>query len=145
MFDATIKKTLQRFQFYIMNCTKESYDTASNMSSIYNGLQAKVVAKNPLAHNVPCYGHSLNLVGEHAASGCSESADSFYMLQQLYNFLSTIPDRRAIMIGALNEGGGGGRVIKSLSITKWSRRDDATKALLESYSEILKALETFRE
>ena len=47
------------------------------------------------------------------------------------------------MIGALNEGGGGGRVIKSLSITRWSRRDDATKALLESYSEILKALETF--
>ena len=34
-------------------------------------------------------------------------------------------------------------MLKSRSITKWSRQDDATKALLESYSEILKALETF--
>ena len=37
----------------------------------------------------------------------------------------------------------GGRVVKSLSITRWSRHDDACGALLESYSEILEALEKF--
>ena len=37
----------------------------------------------------------------------------------------------------------GGQVVKSLSITKWSRRDDACGALQESYSEILEALEKF--
>ena len=44
MFDATIN-TLQEFEFNIMNCREQSYDTASNMSGIYNGLQAKISAK----------------------------------------------------------------------------------------------------
>ena len=83
MFDVTIT-TLENFEMDIMNCWGQSYDTASNMSGTYNGLQAKIVAKNPLVHYVPCSRHSFNLVGEHAVSCCSESSEFFYTLQFIF-------------------------------------------------------------
>ena len=48
------------------------------MSGRYNGLQAKVAAKNNLAAWIPCAGHSLNLVVK-AAAGCCTAAVSLVL------------------------------------------------------------------
>ena len=44
----------------IQHCRGQSYDNAPVTSGRYNGLQAKVAAKNNLAAWIPCAGHSLN-------------------------------------------------------------------------------------
>ena len=46
----------------IQHCRGQTYDNASAMSGRYNGLQAKVAAKNNLAAWIPCASHSPNLV-----------------------------------------------------------------------------------
>ena len=77
----------------IEDCRGQSYDNASNMSGQYNGLQAKIKQKNPLAEYVPCAGHSLNLVGSSAAEACPASLDLFSFLQSIYNFFSASTHR----------------------------------------------------
>ena len=47
------------------------------MSGRYNGLQAKVTAKNNLAAWIPCAGHSLNLVVKAAAECCTAASKEF--------------------------------------------------------------------
>ncbi|KAK4881074.1 hypothetical protein RN001_004393 [Aquatica leii] len=53
------------------NCRGQSYDNANNMSGRYTGMQARLKDKNPVAVFIPCAAHSLNLVGQAAASCCS--------------------------------------------------------------------------
>ena len=58
------------------------------MSGKYNGLQAKVAAKNNLAAWIPCAGHSLNLVVK-AAAECYTAAVSFFdILECVYMYSS---------------------------------------------------------
>ena len=68
-------------------CRGQSYDNAANMSGKYNGMQRKILDRNPLAVFIPCAGHSLNLVGKCAVDCCPKAVDFFATIQQLYNFL----------------------------------------------------------
>ena len=54
---------LEKHHIKFSDCRGQSYDSASNMSGKYSGLQIRIREKNPLADNVPCFTHSLNLVG----------------------------------------------------------------------------------
>ena len=60
----------------IENSRGQSYDNASNMSEKYGGLQVLIHGKNKLTDWVPCFAHSLNLVG-HCAVDCVPGATSF--------------------------------------------------------------------
>ena len=55
------------------------------MSGMYNGLQAKVAAKNNLAAWIPCAGHSLNLVVKAAAECCTAAVSFFDILECVYS------------------------------------------------------------
>ena len=69
------------------DCRGQSYDNASNMSGKYGGLQAPIREENELAEWVPCFAHSLNLVG-HCAVDCVSGAPSFFsFVQKLYTYL----------------------------------------------------------
>jgi hypothetical protein len=85
MFDAVIN-TLNEFGIDIKNCRGQSYDNASNMTGAYTGLQARIQEVSPTAVYTPCAGHSLNLVGEHAARSCTESINFFGFIQNIYVF-----------------------------------------------------------
>ena len=74
----------------IANCRGQSYDNASNMSGKYNGMQAIIRQKNPLAVCVPCAAHSLNLVG-HAAVGRSRLASRILALYNNSTYSSLVP------------------------------------------------------
>lgn len=72
MFDA-ITIELEKLNINLKDCRGQSYDNASNMSGIYNGLQAKIQEQAPFAMFGPCAAHSLNLVGTSAAESCTEA------------------------------------------------------------------------
>ncbi|XP_047123009.1 zinc finger MYM-type protein 1-like [Hydra vulgaris] len=59
---------LEEAKLDIKYCRGQSYDNASNMAGKYSGLQARIREKNPLAEYVPCFSHSLNLVGASAVN-----------------------------------------------------------------------------
>ncbi|XP_047132697.1 zinc finger MYM-type protein 1-like [Hydra vulgaris] len=59
---------LEEAKLDIKYCRGQSYDNASNMAGKYSGLQARIREKNPLAEYVPCFAHSLNLVGASAVN-----------------------------------------------------------------------------
>ncbi|GBP20894.1 hypothetical protein EVAR_80713_1 [Eumeta japonica] len=63
----TILNFLEIHDIPIKDCRGQSYDNASNMSGNYSGLQTRIKEKCEFATFVPCAGHSLNLVGVHAA------------------------------------------------------------------------------
>ena len=122
----------------IENCRGQSYDNASNMSGKYGGLQALIREKNELADWVPCFAHSLNLVG-HCAVDCVPGATSFFsFVQKLYTFFSASPHRWDILLNELREK----RlpVVKRLCDTRWSAHSAATSALKKSYENIRAAL-----
>ncbi|XP_018374687.1 PREDICTED: zinc finger MYM-type protein 1-like, partial [Trachymyrmex cornetzi] len=136
MDDAVIS-TLKTLQIDIENCRGQSYDTARNMSGIYAGLQQLIKNRNEYADYVPCAAHSLNLVGTHAVENCSEAANFFNDLQSLYNFFSASTSRWDVLQCCCKKSER--IVLKSLSITRWSARNDAVRTL-EYYTEILQAL-----
>ncbi|KAJ8875731.1 hypothetical protein PR048_023630 [Dryococelus australis] len=51
-----------------------SYDNASNMSGKYSGLQERIKELNEFAEYIPCFAHSLNLIGKCAAECCQEAS-----------------------------------------------------------------------
>ena len=59
MFDGLIK-FLTTNDIDLKNCRVQSYDYAYAISGKYNGLQAKVAAKNKCAEWIPFTGHSFN-------------------------------------------------------------------------------------
>ncbi|XP_039306739.1 zinc finger MYM-type protein 1-like [Solenopsis invicta] len=77
LFDAVVT-VLVGFDIDIANCRGQSYDNVMNMSGKYAGLQARINEISPNAVYSLCSAHSLNLVGEHAASCCKERLQKHY-------------------------------------------------------------------
>ena len=122
----------------IKNCRGQSYDNASNMAGKYNGVQAKIKEVCRYAQFVPCFGHSLNLIGNEAANCSPKAAAFFEFLQSLYNFFASSTHRWTVLRNFIGEA----PTLKSLSVTRWSARADAAKALVKGYHEISEALLT---
>ena len=118
----------------INDCRGQSYDNASNMSGKYIGVQARVCEKNPKADYIPCFAHSLNLVGKCAADTCTASVFFFDFIQGVYDFFCRSTHRWATLVKALEAGNA--LVVKRLSDTRWSARADACDALLRGYTNI---------
>ncbi|CAI6371600.1 unnamed protein product [Macrosiphum euphorbiae] len=121
---------LNKYNLNLNYLRGQSYDNASNMSGSYSGLQARIKLINPLAKFVPCSAHSLNLVGQNAASCCREAIHFFNFLQNLYTFFSASTYRWQILNSS----------IKRMSDTRWSARDDACHSLNKNWFSIENAL-----
>lgn len=80
-------------------------------------------------------GHSLNLVGVHAAGCVLEATTFFDIIQKLYNFFSGSTYRW----NKLTEHLGSKKILKSLSPTRWSARADAVSALHKGHKQIIEA------
>lgn len=132
-----ITSTLTELGIDIRNCRGQSYDNASNMSGVYNGLQAQIKKITPQAEYIPCAAHSLNLVGEAAAESSDEGCRFFALLQEVYNFFTASTHRWEILSSECSKEA---VTVKSLSATRWSARSDACRGLSESWEEIHNAL-----
>jgi hypothetical protein len=135
MFDA-ITLELEKLNINLEDCRGQSYDNASNMSGIYNGLQAKIQEQAPLAMFVPCAAHSLNLVGTSAAESSTEACHFFMLLEEVYTFFVRSTERWKKLVDEI----GRGKTLKRVNLTRWSARADACKSLRDSWDEVLKVL-----
>ena len=72
------------------NCCGQSYNNAFAISDKYNGLQAKVAAKNKLVEWIPSTGHSLNLVVKAAAECCPASVSFSISWRKFTYFLQDL-------------------------------------------------------
>ena len=122
------------------DCRGQSYDNASNMSGKYGGIQVLIREKNELAEWVPCFPHSLNLVG-HCAVDCVSGTTSFFsFVQKLYTYFIASTHHWDILLNELREKKS--PVVKRLCDTRWSAQSAATSALKKSYENIRSALVT---
>ncbi|XP_025191154.1 zinc finger MYM-type protein 1-like [Melanaphis sacchari] len=129
--------TLDCLEINLIDCRGQAYDNANNMSESYKSLQARIRELNPLAFYIPCAAHSLNLVGTHSAETSSQSVKCFCLLQHVYNFFSASTHRWSILTSLLKSNA---KMVKSLSFTRWSSRNDACVSLNESWDEIIQVL-----
>lgn len=136
----SVTKELENLQIKIDDCRGQSYDNASNMSGVYNGLQAKIKTKSPLALFIPCAAHSLNLVGSAAAESCEEACTFFMLLQEIYVFFTCSTKRWECLTSVMEESYQNKKTVKKLCPTRWSARDDACQSLRESWEEVHTAL-----
>ncbi|KAJ8887878.1 hypothetical protein PR048_007361 [Dryococelus australis] len=111
-------------------CRGQSYEHYSNMSGKYSGLQAQIKELNEFAVYIPCFAHSRNLIGKHAAECCQEAVIFFDFLESLYTFFPASSYRWSLLSFALSDDGAHFPNVKRLSDTRWSPRADARKALL---------------
>ena len=123
----------------VENCRGQSYDNASNMSGIYNGMQSWILRKNTLAFYIPCGAHSLNLVGKCSIDVCDEAIRFFDFVQRIYVFLSKSTYRWGLLMQVVKPYKVG--IVKSLSDTRWSAHSDAVTALVKGYSQIKEVVE----
>ena len=128
---------LQLYDIDIKDCRGQSSDNAATFSGRHSGVQAQVLALNPLALWQPCAAHSLNLVGVAAAKSCLGAVKFFDFLEELYVFFTDSTHRFQILTDVLKETESGKTYVpKRLIAIRWSCRADATKALVNGYSQI---------
>lgn len=106
------------------------------MSGAYSGVQARIREVNGWAQYIPCAAYSLTLMGSYAAECCNEMS-YFCTLQQLYTFFTASTHRCGILMSCIKPGT---HVVKNLSQTCWSARQDACQALQEGWTDIINAL-----
>ena len=81
----------------VKNCRVQSYDNASNMTGKYHSVQTLIRERSPLAFYIPCFGHSLNLVGINAVDSVPMALGFFSLIQNMYTFLSASTHRWSIL------------------------------------------------
>ena len=132
---------LEKHQIKLSDYSGQSYDNGSNMSGKYSGLQARIRERNPLADDIPCFAHSLNLVGHSAVDNISAASKFFELVQNIYCFFSASTHWWKLIVNVL----GGLPIVKHLSDTRWASHSDASKALNCGYKKIRIVLEQFTE
>lgn len=135
----TIISKLKKDGLEIKNCCGQSYDNGSNMSGVYKGVQARFQETNPRAVYVPCIAHSLNLVGLNASSVSAETSNMFGVVQRLYTFFVSSPQRWEIMKTNTKTN------LKGTSQTRWSAKSEAVHALVKNIDGVIEALKVLKE
>ncbi|KAL4085003.1 hypothetical protein QTP88_027852 [Uroleucon formosanum] len=133
-------KLFKNLDIDMINCRDQSFDNASNMSGIYNGLQVRIKQKSSTAEFVPCSAHSLNLVGTFAAELTSMGNTFFLRSQNLYTFFSASTSRWNILSKELDKISNA-QLLKNLCPTRWSSRHSVCKSIKKGYVGVLAALE----
>ena len=81
------------------------------MAGKYRSVQTLIRERSPLAFYIPCFGHSLNLVGINAVDSVPKALDFFGFIQNVYTFLSASTHHWSILKDYLE----GDLVVKNLS------------------------------
>ena len=118
----------------------ECFDGASNMCGVHVGLATRMKECSPKRIYVHCHGHRLNLVLQDTMKNIEPLRNALGTIQSMYNFLEASPKRHALFSGVVVDDDHIERTLKSLSITRWSCRWEAVKAVTEQISKIVKVL-----
>ena len=135
-----VKEVINKLQLELQNIAGECFDGASNMSGVNKVLSARMKECSPLAIYVHCYGHLLNLALQDTVTTVEPLRNNLGTIQSLYNFLDASPKRHALFGDIETEECSLLTTLKSQSVTRWSCRWEAVKAVDQQLERIVKAL-----
>ena len=116
----------------------QSYDNGANMKGKNNGVQRKLLDKNPRAFYSACGCHSINLTLCDMAKTCGKAKDFFGIIQRIYTTFANSTKKWQILKDNIDDTTG--LTLKSLSSTRWESRIDSVKAIRFQISNIREAL-----
>ena len=124
-----VKSAITELNLDLKNIVGKAFDGAANMNGVHKGLSTRMEECSPLGIYVHCYGHVLNLAIQDAMTQIEPLRNALGTVQALYNFLEASPKRHALFGDTEVEGEGLKLTLKSLSVTRWSCRWEAVKAV----------------
>ena len=138
---AVIEDALVRLDLPLNDLRGQTYDGAANMAGEYNGCQAIISQKQPLALYMHCGAHCSNLVMESAAIACPLVRDAISCVHELGVVLSRSGKLKAVFVGTADDLVGHFATIKPLCPTRWLCRGTALQRVITQYEVLLRSLE----
>ena len=115
------------------NCVGQTYDGASVMSGVRQGVQSLFRQSAPMAVYIHCYNHRLNLVIVDCVKSVKLADRFFGMLEALYVFMSShVPHEIYLKKQEEMFSGKQPQKLKKLSDTRWSCQYLSCKVLLDT-------------
>jgi Domain of unknown function (DUF4371)/hAT family C-terminal dimerisation region len=137
-----VMDTLIRLQLPIESLRGQTYDGAANMAGAYNGCQAEIKKRQPLALYVHCGAHSCNLVAGHSAAAVVPIRDALQWVQELGTFYGASGKYKKMFASiSVNDQLVNLQAIKPLCPTRWLTRCSAVNSVLMQYQNVLSSLE----
>lgn len=137
---SVIQDALQRFDLPISQLRGQTYDGAANMAGPYNGCQAIIAAKQPLAIHVHCGAHSANLVVQHTLASTPQLRDAIQWVNELGTLYNRSHKYRNIFAEVAASESDHFQTIKPLCPTRWLCRTPAIRCVVTQYRAVLKSL-----
>ena len=123
----------------------ECFDGASNMKGENKALATRMKVTSPMPMYIHCYGYLINLALQYTLENVPVVPNILGIIQSLYNFLEASPKRHAIFEGFGKDEGKSEPLstLKSQSVTRWSCRWVAVKAVYGQLDRIVGCLLEF--
>jgi len=81
-------ENLNKFGIIIMDCRGQAYDNGSNMVGKYQGVQTRILNKNPRTFFTACASHNLNLVLRDSVKNSVQASTFFGTIQRVYTIFA---------------------------------------------------------
>ena len=146
----SILEYLQSTGLDILKIRGQCYDGAGNMAGKYNGVQALIRERVPLANYIHCKSHCLNLSLVHSSklpcvrTMMSTVQDIAFAFDYSAKRLTAFADELA-KDAATKEVMDGRQKLKTLCETRWMSRADALHTFKNAYRVVVHALESLQE
>jgi hypothetical protein len=140
-----VEDALVRLDLSLNDLRGQAYDGAANMAGEYNGCQAIVSRKQPLALHFHCGAHCSNLVMQAAAVACPLVRDAIQWTHELGVLASRSGKFKHMLSSAATDLTGNFLTIKPLCPTRWLCRRAALQRVLEQYEAVLDGLESISQ
>lgn len=134
---------LEENNLKLENIRGQGYDGAANMSGRFNGLQSRILKRNPKALYVHCQAHCLNLVLVESAKSNLCFVSFFNLVEKLYAFVANSSKRHSAFIEMQKTMYPDQRPLElqKLSDTRWACRETALCTLRKVLPAVMEFLE----
>ncbi len=135
-----VKKSVTNLNLLLSDIVGECFDSAANISGCNKGVAAQMKECSPLALYVHCYAHRLNLALQDTMTSIEPIRHALGTIQSLYNLIEASPKCHSIFQNIQVEEEHSDLTLKSMSVTRWSCRWQAVKAVFRQMPKIIRAL-----
>lgn len=131
-----VENELKKLKLSLIDVIACSFDGASNMKGIYNGLQAHSKYYNYNIIYTHCMAHVLNLVMTECTTNILLAENLFGLVQQSSAFLSDSHQRISVwtsITGAKNQAHNKLYRLQKIGTTRWWNKDKALSSIMDNF------------